>query len=378
MKMAEAFLRVTNLEKRFGTQTAVAGISFDATQGEFLTLLGPSGCGKSTTLRCIAGLERPDEGTITIGEDLVTDVARGVLASPERRDVGMVFQFYALWPHLTVYKNVAFPLRMRGRSSRDIRVAVERALELVGLSGLEDRLPGSLSGGQQQRVALARALSYSPRLLLLDEPLSNLDARLRERMRVEISQLQRRLGITTVYVTHDQVEAMVMSDRVAVMHGGRIHQLDTPRRVYEDPADVFVAGFVGVTNLLEGRMLERRADGSARVALLSSKPDQIECLLHGEAAAGDPVALVVRPEHMEIADDATLDQPNVLTGEVTGVLYLGDEMDVRVSVLGREIRVKADPRSRLRPGETIRLRLDPDRCIAMPMPAAAQSSVATS
>jgi len=249
--------------RRFGIVQAVADVSLEIREGEFLTLLGPSGCGKTTTLRIVAGLEEHEDGRVYIGGRLVSDAARRWFLPPERRQVGMVFQSYAVWPHMTVFENVAFPLRVRHMPESEVRQRVVWALNLVGLEGLERRPATALSGGQQQRLAIARAIVYEPRVLLLDEPLSNLDAKLREGMRVELKSLQRRLGITTLYVTHDQEEAMVLSDRLAIMSGGRILQVGSPEEVYRRPASPEVAAFLGATTVLEGevRAQRRGADG---------------------------------------------------------------------------------------------------------------------
>ncbi|OWY62764.1 ABC transporter ATP-binding protein, partial [cyanobacterium TDX16] len=261
-------LRIEGLSKRFDDHLALDDVSIEARDGELLTLLGPSGCGKSTTLWSIAGLHAPDAGTITIGDETVFDGAKRIDVPPERRACGVVFQSYAVWPHMTVADNVGYPLKLRRtkRQQRDARIA--EVLELVELGDLAERYPHQLSGGQQQRVALARALAHPPRLLLLDEPFSNLDAKLRERARVWLRHLQQEVGVTTVFVTHDQDEALSMSDRVVVMDHGVVHQVGTPEEVYEQPADLFVADFVGTVNLLEatavgrsGEQLEVKVDG---------------------------------------------------------------------------------------------------------------------
>ena len=241
---------------------AVDDVSFTIEQGEFFTLLGPSGCGKTTTLRCVAGLERPQSGKIHLRGRAVFDASNRVFVVPNQRNIGMVFQSYAIWPHLTVFNNVAFPLKAAGQYNlKSMRDKVARSLDLVGLAGFEERPATQLSGGQQQRVALARALVKEPDLLLLDEPLSNLDTKLRERMRAELKRLQRELGITTLYVTHDQMEGILLSDRIAVMNGGRILQLGKPDEVYERPDSQFVADFMGSTNLLRGTL--RKEVGAA-------------------------------------------------------------------------------------------------------------------
>ncbi len=268
-------IEVRALWKQFDGVTAVAEVSFGIGEREFFTLLGPSGCGKSTTLRCVAGLELPTRGEIRIGGRVVSAPAAGVFVPPERRAVGMVFQNYAVWPHMTVFDNVAYPLRVQRMDRAAVARAVGEVLDAVALTGLERRYPAQLSGGQQQRVALARALVRRPAVLLLDEPLSNLDAKLREQMRFELKELQRRMGVPILYVTHDQAEAMALSDRVAVMHAGRIVQIGAPLEIYARPADRFVADFIGLMNFLpvevqrveQGRALVRALGGAVWVAV---------------------------------------------------------------------------------------------------------------
>ena len=258
-------IRIENLHMRYhsemGEVHAVRGISLTVKPGEFYTMLGPSGCGKTTTLRSVAGLETPEEGEIYIGDDLVFSSSKGISIPPYKRDIGMVFQSYAIWPHMTVFDNVAFPLQeMRRRfSKKEIHEKVLKALSLVQLNGLEDRPAPFLSGGQQQRLALARALVKEPRVLLLDEPLSNLDAKLREETRLEVRELVNRLNITTLYVTHDQLEALTMSDVVAVINQGQIAQEAPPNEIYQSPRERFVANFIGLANFLEGDVVEYHA-----------------------------------------------------------------------------------------------------------------------
>ena len=337
--MAE--LRVEGLVKMFGAIRAVDNISFTVGDGEFLTLLGPSGCGKSTTLAAIAGLDRSDEGRILLGDHLFFDGARGVFIPPERREVGLVFQSYALWPHMTVAENLDFPLRLRKmpRAQRAERVA--EALALVEMSEYGARYPFALSGGQQQRVALARTLVYRPSLLLLDEPLSNLDAKLRERARSWLRHLQRNLRVTSVYVTHDQSEALALSDRIAVMNGGKIVQLADPHTIYEHPADPFVADFIGSSNFLPGIVAEAD-DTSVRVRLTGFT--DLPPLLAPTARVlkvGDAVTVAVRPERIRIgcAPDGPVNAYPVTIVEST---FLGARNLILVRAGEQEFRVEAD------------------------------------
>src|SRR5215471_18252234 len=308
-------LEVTGLCKDYhansGLQRVVRDVSFTIEAGHFYSLLGPSGCGKTTTLRCVAGLERSDGGEIRLAGAVLSGPRRHV--PPERRDLGMVFQNYAIWPHLTVFENVAFPLRVaRPRIARtQIARRVEETLALVQLSELAGRPAVAMSGGQQQRLALARALVRRPRLLLLDEPLSNLDAKLRDAMRGELRNLQGKLGITTLYVTHDQTEAMSMSDRVAVMHDGQLLQEGTPQEIYHQPATRFVADFVGRANLVPGTVAERLADGGILVRALGV----VLRIPAGGADPGEKVTLSLRPQSLR-AHPARPDAPNVLAGVV--------------------------------------------------------------
>jgi len=320
-------LVLDSIVKRFGSVVAVDRFSLEVGKGEFLSFLGPSGCGKTTVLRLIAGYEALDGGDILIrGRS-----TRGV--PPHRRNVGMVFQNYALFPHLTVFDNVGFGLVER-RMARDvIRAKVRAALELVHLGHLEDRYPSQLSGGQQQRVALARALVIEPELLLLDEPLSNLDAQLREEMRVEIKELQAKLGITTVFVTHDQVEALTLSSRIVVMRQGRAAQLGTPEQVYAAPRSRFAFEFLGGTNILEGRIVEQRGDelafetGSGLRILGRRRPEQ----------AADLRLLGVRPEAIRVVADGAADAPNTAAGQVRSVLYRGWTREIVVQLRSGEV-----------------------------------------
>src|SRR5205807_5472695 len=281
-----AALLIENLSKRFaGGKPAVDGVSFDVPAGEIVVLLGPSGCGKTTTLRCVAGLEHPTDGRISIGERVVSEPARGVLVSPRERDIGMVFQSYAVWPHMTVRQNVAYPLKhRRNGSGGDINAKVDDTLSLVGLADYAERSVTSLSGGQMQRVALARSLVYRPQLLLLDEPLSNLDAKLRVRLRDELRRILKQTGMTGLYVTHDQSEAVVLGDRIGVMREGKLLQMASPAEIYNRPADPFVANFTGASNVLLGKVLARSGD---RATIDLGGAGRIEAWTPQPLAAGD-------------------------------------------------------------------------------------------
>ncbi len=335
-----------------GWHRAVDGVSFQVTEGHFYSLLGPSGCGKTTTLRCVAGLERPDDGIISLGGSVVADARQAL--PPEQRDIGMVFQSYAIWPHMTVFENAAFPLRVgKQRLGRDeLRRRVEEVLGIVGLADYAGRSATQLSGGQQQRLALARALIRRPRVLLLDEPLSNLDARLRDRMRAEIRDLQRRVGITTLYVTHDQVEALSMSDRIAVMDGGRIVQEGDARSIYGQPATRFVAGFVGTANFLDVVVVGAGTDGATRLRLGDGI---VEANVPDGIMEGEQATLSVRPENVwlhPLGADAT-PLLGAVTGTVDEVVYMGDTIEVRVSLPGATLSARTHPSSTLRRGDRV-------------------------
>ncbi len=324
-------LEVKALNKTFaGTGKQVAGIfdvNFHLAPGSFFTLLGPSGCGKTTTLRCVAGLQEPTSGFVGVGDRPFFDSDRNISVPLNKRGIGMVFQSYAIWPHMTVGENVSFPLRVGSASKlsrADMAAKVERALSAVDLGGYADRPATRLSGGQQQRVALARAIVAEPKLLLLDEPLSNLDAALRETMRTELKRLQRQLGITTVYVTHDQTEALEMSDEIAVMQGGRIVQKGPPQDIYFRPANRFVATFIGTTNLVAGVVNERTAAGTiGPVTLNGGQP--LRCQFLEAHDAGDKVDISIRPETITVAtvNGAMPNSANVLTGTVSESAFLG-------------------------------------------------------
>src|ERR1041384_7971698 len=313
---------------------AVDGISFTVEEGRFYTLLGPSGCGKTTTLRCIAGLEKADAGEITVAGARVYSSSTKTFIPAYRRPIGMVFQSYAIWPHLSVFENVAFPLRVGKQTGRDeIRRRVRTALEQVELANLEARMATQLSGGQQRRLALAPALVREPQVLLLDEPLSNLDAKLRERMRVELRELQRRLRITTVYVTHDQIEALSMSNVIAVMSGGKIVQEGSPREIYLLPKSKFVANFIGSTNQLSGRLVRLEGNGTGVVA---TDHGEIACALSTDLQAGADVVVVARPESVVLHRQAPAAGGNILEGKIGAAMFLGEYLDCTIE-LGRNV-----------------------------------------
>jgi len=327
---------VHDLTKRFGPLAVVNRASFSIGEGELFTLLGPSGCGKTTLLRLIAGFYAPDEGEVRFDDQRVNDVP------PHERGIGMVFQNYALWPHMTVFDNVAYGLRLRKVGHAEIRQRVEETLEKVRLAGLGDRYPGQLSGGQQQRVALARALVLNPRILLLDEPLSNLDAKIRVQVRAEIRKLQKELGITTVYVTHDQEEALTLSDRIAVFNQGRIFQVGAPKELYERPANRFVADFIGINNLIDGTVcaLDAGKNGLGADTVLG----KIGVLANEQLEVGDRCVVCVRPEN--IALDAAADAApghNRVRGRIAFAAYLGNTLRYDVD-LGQGVTFKADMR----------------------------------
>lgn len=358
---------IRGLTKHFGTEIAVAGIDFEVLEGQFVTLLGPSGCGKTTTLRCLAGLERADAGEIDIDGTCVASPSRDIWVPPEKRNIGMVFQSYAVWPHLTVFDNIAYGLRMHGRGRAEIAKRTQEALELVGLHGFADRYATQLSGGQQQRVSLARALAYNPHVVLFDEPLSNLDAKLREHMRYELTRLQQQLGITAVYVTHDQSEALVMSDTIIVMNHGRILQQGTPEAIYAEPASRFVADFIGVANLLPVRVAQPTvATGLAVVETAWGASCQIRCVERVPLAAGSDAVITVRPEDLTLWTDMPTTTDNVLSGRVRDIIYLGNFLDCRVDIDGYELRVQLNHDEAPHPGDRVYLTFAIDTCHCLP------------
>ena len=363
-------VRVENLEKRYATDegavNAVRGVSFEVEDGEFFTLLGPSGCGKSTTLRCIAGLEKADGGEIAIG-DMVVVSQSGAQVPAHQRPIGMVFQSYAIWPHMDVYDNVAFPIsRGKGKLPKaEVRERVLEALSLVRLDGLERRPAPQLSGGQQQRLALARALVRQPKALLLDEPLSNLDAKLRDDMRVELKTLTERLNITTLFVTHDQLEALTLSDKIAVMRDGEIVQLGGPKDIYDDPNSRFTAEFIGTTNLLEGTVASREGDAMR----VETPQGALLCAALDSLAPGDRAAVAVRPANIGVSAERP-NADNALEGVVETVVFLGDSHDCRVNVGGALIRAFVHASRSVQRGDRVYLTMSASDCRLLPPEAA--------
>ena len=344
----------------YGDVQAVKGVSFEVGDGEVVTLLGPSGCGKTTMLRCVAGLEKPDGGDITIGDTPVFGTTNGTNVPTHNRPIAMVFQSYAIWPHMSVFENVAYPLKVSKEkiSKSEISDRVAHALDTVRIPELADRSATMLSGGQQQRVAVARALVREPKLLLLDEPLSNLDAKLRLQTRIELMSLHERLGITTLYVTHDQVEAMTMGQRIAVLHEGKLQQLGTPAEVYDTPANKFVATFMGAPpmNLIDGVLAKSDSDWvfSREGYSLVTHQEQMEIDGEALAASEGPVSLGIRPEDMRLGESGT----GGLPGLVRFLEPIGSDLFVTVDVGPHSVQVRLPPKTQVSIGENIRVEFD--------------------
>ena len=354
-----AFIEITGVDKQFGSFHALSGVKLAVAEREFITFLGPSGCGKTTMLRTLAGFLTPDRGTIHVAGRLLSSPQ--AVVPPEQRRMGMVFQNYAVWPHMSVFENVAFGLRLQKLARSDIKRRVGEVLSAVGLEGLEHRHPGQLSGGQQQRVALARSLVVEPAILLLDEPLSNLDAKLRERMRTELKALQRRTGITFIYVTHDQAEAMALSDRIVVFNKGTVQQVGTPRDVYVRPANLFVADFMGLVNKVPGTMVARR-DGAARVQI---GDQEIEVRAPDGVDLSGPVIVAIRPEAIRFGSAEQAAGNNSLAGTIVDSAFLGNIVDHQIDVGGLLMRVQGDRQQTYALGETVSLTIPASECVAM-------------
>jgi ABC-type Fe3+/spermidine/putrescine transport system ATPase subunit len=356
-------IEVEDLSIRYGNVTAVSSVSFSIEQGRQLTLLGPSGCGKTTTLRAVAGLERPSSGTIRIGGRTMYDGASRINVPAEQRGLSMVFQSYAIWPHMTVFDNVAYGLRVRNENAATLKEKVHHALDLVKMGAFAARNASQLSGGQQQRVALARACAFSPTVLLFDEPLSNLDAKLRAEMRIELRELQRRLKVTSLYVTHDLEEALAMSDRIAVMRSGDIEQSGTPGEIYNFPRTAFVADFVGSANLITGRLLpERSVDGS--VAVEVGGGNVLLGVSHGRSPPPEPT-LSLRTVHLQLSSAPPVRSENVWPVRIKRSVFLGDLTQVHVEWCDRELVIRQTTAAPYREGEQVFLSIDPDHCVLL-------------
>jgi len=347
-----------------GANPAVKDLSIDVLDGEILTLLGPSGCGKTTTLRMVAGLETPDAGDIFFGDQAVVMTSRRLNLPPNKRNVGMVFQSYAIWPHMTVAENVAFPLKARRFPKNEIKQRVLRALDLVGLTGYEDRPGPLLSGGQQQRVAFARALVTEPRVLLLDEPFSNLDAKLREHMRISVKLLQKHLNIAMLFVTHDQIEALSLSNRIALMNFGVVQQQGDPRLLYEEPVNEFVRDFVGRTLLFKGKVQTSNPSGQMAIALAGARDCVVfgRCYNPGGMKSGESAYIGVRPEDVEIQPAFGADAPSgMIGGKAHAALFVGERIEYQVEVDDQGvIMIYGERHKPIEEGSNVWLKLRPD------------------
>ena len=361
--MTQPSLAVSGLRKLYAGGGGIEDATFSLAPGTFFTLLGPSGCGKTTTLRCIAGLEEPDQGVIGVGREVFFDAAAGVSVPLNRREIGMVFQSYAIWPHMSVFENVAYGLRVRRKPEAEIRDKVHAALDLVQMGGFADRPASALSGGQQQRVALARACAFSPTVLLFDEPLSNLDAKLRGDMRIELRELQHRLGVTSVYVTHDLEEALAMSDQVVVMRAGRIEQSGTPGDIYNLPRTAFVADFVGSANLITGQLRPDLATDRL-IAMQTEGGEIIHGMRYGRAT-GDAVTFSLRTVHLQVSPDRPAGLVNVWPVIVRRAVFLGDLTQLHVIWGGRELVVRRSALDGIVDGQAAYLSVDPKHCVLL-------------
>jgi iron(III) transport system ATP-binding protein len=348
-------IEVFDIVVRYGDTTAVDTVSFAIAPGELVTLLGPSGCGKTTTLRAIAGLETPFSGSIRLNGDVVWSASPRRNIPAEKRGVSMVFQSYAIWPHMTVFENVAYGLRVRGTSAAEIRSNVARVLDMVQMGAYADRPSSNLSGGQQQRVAVARAIAFSPTVVLFDEPLSNLDAKLRAEMRVELRELQRRLDITSLYVTHDQEEALAISDRVIVMNGGKIEQIGSPEDIYNRPISRFVADFVGSANMIEGHVKSVNADGSMVFETSAGS------VIHAAGGKRDSTTLALRSSYIHLRPD----EANAIAGTIHRRMFHGDFIQYVIDWPDGQLIVRRPPTELLEEGSAITVSFAPEYCVLL-------------
>lgn len=353
-----AILKVNNLSKSFGNVKAVQEISFEATEGRVLSLLGPSGCGKTTTLRCIAGFENPDQGEIYLDDRKITPFP------PEKRGIGMVFQNYALWPHMTVYGNLAFGLQIRKVPKPEINKKIKKILSMVQLEGYENRYPRQMSGGQQQRIAMARALVFEPDIMLLDEPLSNLDAKLREEMRFEFTELQKKLGITAVYVTHDQAEALVLSDKIVILDQGKIVQSGTPKEIFSNPKNKFVAGFIAVTSFMDGKV-DSLTEEQKKVVVKTDDGLTIQGN-NSNLFVGQRVSVAIRMNAVHFVqdeDEIEKNSVNLFKGKIIQSSYLGNIVDYKISVGNWMVRTNTEVKNNFKVGEEVKFYLPPEKII---------------
>lgn len=363
MSLKNSFVKIVDVVKKYRHVIAVNRVSLDVKKGELITLLGPSGCGKTTTLRLIAGLEFPDEGEIYIDNVLVSSPSKKVFIPPHKRGIGMIFQNYAVWPHMTVFDNIAYGLKLMKLPKAEIKQRVSEVLELLDISGLENRYPYQLSGGQQQRVALARALVIRPRLLLLDEPLSNLDAKLRERMRFEIRSIVKKFDLTAIYVTHDQAEALVISDRIVVMNKGVIEQVGKPEEIYRNPANRFVADFIGIANFIPVRIVKIIENFNGMAETREGIP--IKCIVSARLKENEKAYLMVRPENILIFKEAP-SKENTLPVKIKHKVYLGNLTYYWLAYNDLELRAQTTEELNLSEGDIVYAYLKPDRVVALP------------
>lgn len=350
-----AILKVKNLSKNFGKVKAVQDVTFEAIEGKVLSLLGPSGCGKTTTLRCIAGFENPDQGEIYLDNRKITTIL------PEKRGIGMVFQNYALWPHMTVYGNLAFGLQIRKVPKDEIIIKIKKVLGMVQLEGYENRYPRQMSGGQQQRIAMARALVFEPSIMLLDEPLSNLDAQLREEMRFEFTELQKKLGITAIYVTHDQAEALVISDKILILDRGKIVQFGTPKEIYSNPKNKFIAGFIAVTSFIDGR-IDSFTEEKKKV-IVKTVDGLVIYGFNNSFDIGQKVSIAMRMNVIKFIQGENKNDKNtvnIFKGKVIQSSYLGNIIDYKIKVGNWEVRTNSDAKYNFNVGEEVTFYLSPE------------------
>ncbi|HER23557.1 MAG TPA: ABC transporter ATP-binding protein [Candidatus Atribacteria bacterium] len=353
-----AILKVKNLNKHFGKVKAVQEVSFEAPEGKVLSLLGPSGCGKTTSLRCIAGFENPDSGEIYLDDRKITHIP------PEKRGIGMVFQNYALWPHMTVYGNLAFGLQIRKVPKNEIIKKIKRVLGMVQLEGYENRFPRQMSGGQQQRIAMARALVFEPEIMLLDEPLSNLDAQLREEMRFEFTELQKKLGITAIYVTHDQAEALVISDKIVILNQGKIVQSGTPKEIFSHPRNKFVAGFIAVTSFMDGKV-DSFAEEKKKIIIKTDDGLTIQGN-NNHFSIEQRVSVAIRMNAVDFIkdeDEIAKNSINLFKGKIIQSSYLGNIVDYKISTGNWIVRTNSEVKTNFKVGDEVTFYLPPEKII---------------